>query len=56
MDIRVDDLSGAEISGLIREHLRGMARESPPESMHALGLETGSTAAFAPARLGAAGS
>ena len=39
MDIRVDDLSGPEISQLIREHLRGMAQESPPESMHALGLE-----------------
>jgi len=39
MDIRVDDLSGPEISALIREHLRGMAQQSPPESMHALGLE-----------------
>jgi len=39
MDIRVDDLSGAAISRLIREHLQGMAAQSPPESVHALGLE-----------------
>ena len=39
MEIRVDDLRGPEISELIREHLRGMAQNSPPESMHALGLE-----------------
>jgi putative acetyltransferase len=39
MEIRVDDLRGPEISALIREHLRGMAQNSPPESMHALGLE-----------------
>jgi putative acetyltransferase len=39
MDIRVDDLSGAEIIGLLDEHLRGVALHSPPESVHALGLE-----------------
>ena len=39
MDIRVDDLRGPEISRLIGEHLQGMARHSPAESMHALDLE-----------------
>jgi putative acetyltransferase len=39
MDIRVDDLSGAEIIGLLREHLRSVALHSPAESVHALGLE-----------------
>ncbi len=39
MEIRVDDVHGPEISELIGEHLRGMARNSPPESMHALDLE-----------------
>ena len=39
MDIRVDDLSGPEITRLLREHLRSVALLSPPESMHALDLE-----------------
>ena len=39
MDIRADDLSGPEISHLVREHLRSVALHSPPESVHALGLE-----------------
>ena len=39
MDIRVDDLSGLEISQLLQEHLRNAALHSPPESVHALGLE-----------------
>ena len=39
MDIRVDDLSGPEIIRLLHEHLRGVALHSPPESVHALGLE-----------------
>ena len=39
MDIRVDDLRGAEVFGLIREHLHSMTLHSPPESIHALGLE-----------------
>jgi putative acetyltransferase len=39
MDIRVDDLSGPEIIRLLQEHLRGVALHSPPESVHALGLE-----------------
>lgn len=39
MDIRVDDLSGVEIARLVHVHLRHMALHSPPESVHALGLE-----------------
>jgi putative acetyltransferase len=39
MDIRLDDLSSPEISRLVHEHLHSMALHSPPESMHALGLE-----------------
>lgn len=39
MDIRVDDLSGREIAALLAEHLRNMYEQSPPESVHALGIE-----------------
>jgi putative acetyltransferase len=39
MDIRIDDLRGPEIAGLLREHLQDMALHSPPESIHALDLE-----------------
>jgi putative acetyltransferase len=39
MEIRVDDLSGPEISQLVREHLQGVALHSPPESVHVLGLD-----------------
>jgi putative acetyltransferase len=39
MEIRVDDLSGPEISELLREHLRCMALVSPPQSRHALDVE-----------------
>jgi putative acetyltransferase len=39
MDIRVDDLSSPEIIRLPHEHLRSVALHSPPESVHALGLE-----------------
>jgi putative acetyltransferase len=39
MDIRVDDLSSPEIIGLLHEHLRSVALHSPPESVHALGVE-----------------
>jgi putative acetyltransferase len=39
IDIRVDDLSGPEIAGLLREHLHSMTLYSPPESIHALDLE-----------------
>jgi putative acetyltransferase len=39
MDIRVDDLSSPEIIRLLHEHLQSVALHSPPESIHALGLE-----------------
>jgi len=39
LDIRLDDLSGPEIAGLLQEHLRSMYRLSPPESVHALPLD-----------------
>ncbi|MGV3464167.1 MAG: GNAT family N-acetyltransferase [Heyndrickxia sp.] len=39
MEIKLDDLTGPEIAGLILEHLQGMALNSPPESIHALNLE-----------------
>jgi putative acetyltransferase len=39
MEIRVDDLSGAQILALLDEHLRCMAMVSPPESRHALNLD-----------------
>ncbi|WP_251551176.1 GNAT family N-acetyltransferase [Neobacillus muris] len=39
MDIKLDDLTGPDIAELIREHLLGMALNSPPESIHALNLE-----------------
>jgi putative acetyltransferase len=39
MDIKVDNLMGSKIAELVREHLQGMALNSPPESIHALNLE-----------------
>jgi putative acetyltransferase len=39
MDIRVDNLSSSEIIRLLHEHLQSVALHSPPESVHALGLE-----------------
>lgn len=39
MKILVDDLSRAQVIGLIAEHLQGMAEDSPPESIHALNLD-----------------
>ena len=39
MDIRVDDLAGPEIAELMQQHLRSMAKYSPPESIHALDLD-----------------
>jgi putative acetyltransferase len=39
MDIHVDDLSNPEIIQLLHEHLQSVALHSPPESVHALGLE-----------------
>jgi putative acetyltransferase len=38
VDIIEDDLSGAAVAALLREHLDGMAQHSPPESIHALDL------------------
>ena len=40
MDIRIDDLHGPEIARLLQEHLDEMFLHSPPESVHALDLET----------------
>jgi len=39
MHIRLDDLTGSDIIQLLREHLQGVARHSPPESIHALDLD-----------------
>ena len=39
MEIKLDDLSGSEMAAFIMEHLAGMSLTSPPESIHALGLE-----------------
>lgn len=38
-DIRIDDLRGPEIQGLLEEHLRDMRGWSPPGSSHALDLD-----------------
>ncbi len=38
MNIKIDDLQGPEIAGLLTEHLADMAAASPPESCHALDL------------------
>lgn len=38
MQIRVDDLTGAQIRALLDEHLHNMYQLSPPESVHALEL------------------
>lgn len=38
MQIRIDDLTGAEIRALLAEHLHNMHELSPPESVHALDL------------------
>ncbi len=40
MDIRIDDLRGPEIAELLNAHLRDMQRVSPPESIHALDLDS----------------
>lgn len=39
MRIKIDDLSGPEIHGLLRQHLQSMMLLSPPESVHALDIE-----------------
>jgi len=37
--LRLDDLTGPEIAGLLQEHLDEMHQHSPPESVHALDLD-----------------
>lgn len=39
MEIKRDDLSGPEVRALLEAHLRGMAEDTPPESIHALDLD-----------------
>ena len=39
MEIREDDIRGAEILALLKAHLADVAGHSPPESVHALGIE-----------------
>lgn len=39
MDIRLDELTSADVIQLLQEHLDEMASHSPAESMHALDLE-----------------
>jgi putative acetyltransferase len=38
-EVRQDDLTGAAIQALLREHMAGMMSSSPPESVHALPLD-----------------
>jgi putative acetyltransferase len=39
MRIELDDLSGQEITTLLRQHLQNLSSISPPESVHALSIE-----------------
>lgn len=39
MDIRLDDLRSEQVIQLVGQHLEGMAELSPPESIHALGVD-----------------
>ncbi|WP_245555270.1 GNAT family N-acetyltransferase [Hahella ganghwensis] len=39
IEIKVDDLNGPEVTGLLQEHMQEMIQRSPPESIHALDLE-----------------
>jgi len=39
IEVRLDDLCGPEVRGLLEEHLGAMARLSPPESVHALDID-----------------
>lgn len=39
MEIKIDDLSGGEVIGLLEEHLADMYATSPPESVHALDID-----------------
>ena len=40
MNIKVDDLSGSEIRKLLQEHIQSALLHSPPESIHALDIES----------------
>ena len=40
MDIKTDDLSSPEVIGLLNEHLQHMKEITPPESVHALDIES----------------
>lgn len=40
MEIRKDDLTGEKIAALLREHLEHMHEITPPESVHALDLQS----------------
>lgn len=40
MDLRLDDLRHPAVIALLQEHLDWMRRTSPPESVHALDLDT----------------
>jgi len=39
LEIRVDDPRGAGVRDLLRTQFEGVAVHSPPESIHALGVE-----------------
>lgn len=39
MEVRLDDLSSPGVRALLEEHLSSMSRLSPPESVHALGID-----------------
>jgi len=39
MDIKIDDLSSAEVIGFLKEHLKNMIHVTPPGSVHALDIE-----------------
>jgi putative acetyltransferase len=40
IEIRIDDLSGPQVAKLLQEHLQSCATHSPPESVHALDIES----------------
>ncbi len=40
IDVRIDDVSSAEVQSLITEHLSGMQSNSPPGHVHALAIES----------------
>lgn len=39
MDIKIDELSSAEVIGFLKEHLKNMTYVTPPGSVHALDIE-----------------